>query len=752
MKKFILFFFPLFLLFTASLNAQLYNSWKWMHQSPQGNELRWVKMWNANTFYAIGAKGTFIKTTNRGVNWTFHHISGRMSGIPLQRANLLNAWFFDPNTGIVTGTYGSIFRTTNGGVTFDSVPGNPAPVNATITGIYFINNLTGYVISGQTGYRLMKSTDGGLNWNAGFGTAPPYPNPYELYAFNENKLLVLNSLGDVCISTNGGYLWNTYISGTLVNLYKVAFTDANTGFVCGDWGRCRYTTDGGYNWINMSGVLFDRNIHFFDIKYRNGAVYLTGNSNYLWRSSNYGATWDSISFIAPASVLPWSNYYYSSDFSVTGDTMITVGANGSMYQCLGPSNKITHSRNLKKGSMRCVWSSPGFGTVIAAGAASIPGTTHDQIMISSNGGVNWSLSAFSPTSIAEFYGIDMINQNTGFICGSRSAVYKTTNAGVSWDSLVIPNMPAGLTLSCIDFVDSQTGWVFSRTAVTGDSTIFKTTNGGVNWFRQKLGPNTGTSYLIYNASMIDANTGWVLNNRPRPCRTTDGGTTWDSTALGDNYLAGSLYDIEMYNALTGYCVGSNNRVYKTTNGGATPWSNVSYTSTTIITNYSVEVLSPLECAVLGTYGTVYVTTNGGSGWTNQSLLSSIDDIYGSYLTSDRKLFAVCALNSCIFMEYAFLLGINNLSSTIPDKFALKQNYPNPFNPSTVIRFQLSVAGNASLKVYDLLGREITTLVNESLQPGTYEVRFDAKELSSGIYLYTLRTDNFSETKKMVLIR
>jgi photosystem II stability/assembly factor-like uncharacterized protein len=402
--------------------------------------------------------------------------------------------------------------------------------------------------------------------------------------------------------------------------------------------------------------------------------------------------------------------------------------------------------------MRCVWSSPGFGTVIAAGAPSIPGTTHDQIMISSNGGVNWSLSAFSPTSIAEFYGIDMINQNTGFICGSRSAVYKTTNAGVSWDSLVIPNMPAGLTLSCIDFVDSQTGWVFSRTAVTGDSTIFKTTNGGVNWFRQKLGPNTGTSYLIYNASMIDANTGWVLNNRPRPCRTTDGGTTWDSTALGDNYLAGSLYDIEMYNALTGYCVGSNNRVYKTTNGGATPWSNVSYTSTTIITNYSVEVLSPLECAVLGTYGTVYVTTNGGSGWTNQSLLSSIDDIYGSYLTSDRKLFAVCALNSCIFMEYAFLLGINNLSSTIPDRFALKQNYPNPFNSMTNVKFQIVKGGLVDLKIFDLLGREITTLVNESLQPGTYEVRFDAKELSSGIYLYTLRTDNFSETKKMVLIR
>ncbi|MCX6162189.1 MAG: T9SS type A sorting domain-containing protein, partial [Ignavibacteriae bacterium] len=133
-------------------------------------------------------------------------------------------------------------------------------------------------------------------------------------------------------------------------------------------------------------------------------------------------------------------------------------------------------------------------------------------------------------------------------------------------------------------------------------------------------------------------------------------------------------------------------------------------------------------------------------------LSSIDDIYGSYLTSDRKLFAVCALNSCIFMEYAFLLGINNLSSTIPDKFALKQNYPNPFNSMTNVKFQIVKGGLVDLKIFDLLGREIITLVNESLQPGTYEVRFDAKELSSGIYLYTLRTDNFSETKKMVLIR
>ena len=183
MKKYIILF--LFTLQSSFINAQLYSDWKWLHQSPQGNDLHWVKMWDVNTIYAIGSKGTFVKTTDRGATWTVQHKAGRVSGIPIQVGDLKNAWFFNQNTGIVVGTFGSIFRTTNAGVTFDSVPGNPAPTNSVITGISFINDQTGYVISQITNYRLMKTTDGGLNWNAGYGTAPPYTNPFEIYAFNE---------------------------------------------------------------------------------------------------------------------------------------------------------------------------------------------------------------------------------------------------------------------------------------------------------------------------------------------------------------------------------------------------------------------------------------------------------------------------------------------------------------------------------------------------------------------------------------
>ncbi len=88
----------------------------------------------------------------------------------------------------------------------------------------------------------------------------------------------------------------------------------------------------------------------------------------------------------------------------------------------------------------------------------------------------------------------------------------------------------------------------------------------------------------------------------------------------------------------------------------------------------------------------------------------------------------------------------------PVNFNLEQNYPNPFNPSTVISFKLSVSSFVSLKIFDILGREISTLVNEEKQPGNYEVTFDASKLSSGIYFYTLQSGSFVETKKMILIK
>jgi len=99
-----------------------------------------------------------------------------------------------------------------------------------------------------------------------------------------------------------------------------------------------------------------------------------------------------------------------------------------------------------------------------------------------------------------------------------------------------------------------------------------------------------------------------------------------------------------------------------------------------------------------------------------------------------------------------VIGINQISSNIPNNFSLKQNYPNPFNPNTIINYQLQKFSNVSLKVYDVLGNEVSTLVNQKQNAGSYEVGFNATALSSGIYFYTLKTEGYSETKRMLLVK
>jgi len=99
-----------------------------------------------------------------------------------------------------------------------------------------------------------------------------------------------------------------------------------------------------------------------------------------------------------------------------------------------------------------------------------------------------------------------------------------------------------------------------------------------------------------------------------------------------------------------------------------------------------------------------------------------------------------------------LTDVKDQFSELPLSFILNQNYPNPFNPVTTIRFQLTESGYTTLKVYDILGKEITVLVNEYKTAGSYQVYFDAKQLSSGTYFYTLQSSGQSITKRMMLIK
>ncbi|HEY3250105.1 MAG TPA: SBBP repeat-containing protein [Ignavibacteria bacterium] len=125
---------------------------------------------------------------------------------------------------------------------------------------------------------------------------------------------------------------------------------------------------------------------------------------------------------------------------------------------------------------------------------------------------------------------------------------------------------------------------------------------------------------------------------------------------------------------------------------------------------------------------------------NVYLTGTDDENWGDYVT----------------FKFTQPIGIQSISTDIPDKCTLSQNYPNPFNPVTKIKFQVPAGAQyiepVQLIIYDILGNEIQTLINKNLQPGTYEVTFDGKNLSSGIYFYKLEVEDFNEVKKMVLLK
>ncbi len=131
--------------------------------------------------------------------------------------------------------------------------------------------------------------------------------------------------------------------------------------------------------------------------------------------------------------------------------------------------------------------------------------------------------------------------------------------------------------------------------------------------------------------------------------------------------------------------------------------------------------------------------------------------YSASFTGSSYLYAWltgCIINGVMYGDTSSVIGVSQINSHLPVGFTLSQNYPNPFNPTTKIKFAISgvSAAHTFLSVYDILGNEMAVLVNQNLIPGEYEVEWNASDIPSGIYFYKIQAGEFSETKKMVLIK
>ena len=135
-------------------------------------------------------------------------------------------------------------------------------------------------------------------------------------------------------------------------------------------------------------------------------------------------------------------------------------------------------------------------------------------------------------------------------------------------------------------------------------------------------------------------------------------------------------------------------------------------------------------------------------WYNNQWISEDDIIF--FQNPDGFITAIYSHN--INAYYSEISNADNLSNVSRSGYFLFQNYPNPFNPSTTIRYKIPISGYVNVKIFNILGKEIATLVNEYKFKGIYEVHFDASELPSGVYLYYLRVNDFAENRKMILLK
>jgi hypothetical protein len=160
----------------------------------------------------------------------------------------------------------------------------------------------------------------------------------------------------------------------------------------------------------------------------------------------------------------------------------------------------------------------------------------------------------------------------------------------------------------------------------------------------------------------------------------------------------------------------------------------------------------------GTFkGGIFLSTDNGKNWNAvNSGLTYEDASVVALATWGDYIFATINSNGGVWRRslseiFASVTSVEN-SGSVPTKFNLKQNYPNPFNPSTKIKYSVAHSSTVLLKIYDVLGKEVATLINEEKPAGSYEATFDASNLSSGIYFYKLEAGNFVETKKMILLK
>lgn len=770
----------------------------WVQQTSNTNEtLRSVAFVSTSTGIAVGTGGTILRTADGGANWT-SIVSGT--------TNFLRGVSFSTTAvAVAVGSNGTILRSTNGGLTWVS---QTSGTTSALRGVVFVDANAGWAVGGAG--IILKTTDGGTTWTT--QTSNTTNSLIGVSFVDANNGVAVGENGTILRTTNGGTTWSLQNSGTSETLWAVRFADANNGVIGGGNGLILRTTNGGSTWTVQATGTYNT---VLGISVSGTAVTAVGEYGMILRSASASTptitvSTSSISFgsvivgsssqqtftvtcpsTSPAS-LSVTNIASSNTAFTVSPTNFTLAAGGSQTVTVtfsptsggAHSATITLTHNASGGSSTVTATGTGearssgiststgrFSAGIPASAwvlMSVPYTLDNPsatVLASQLTGSNaWKMYAYVAGNYQDISSASdafQLGRGFWFKTVARSSAFNLSfGAGslVTGTSYQI-TVPTGWTLVGPPFYNNEATWSpVNTTAGSSGIRVWKYAHESNSW-QGPLNPTVERmkpfgGYAVYNqtgsAQTFTFTRGPTTIGSVREWNEGDGwyalikvGTA--SLRVGSHRLAkmdGDFYDYPSPPAPPEAAVES-----PSLDGRL--WSDIR----------SSDYSGVMKWRILVQPGAA------------NSLVS--EELFG--LPSGWKLVATGIPNAGVVelepgrqvplpqlsTSYAITLVAGRRDEveheTVPASFSLGQNYPNPFNPSTSISYQLSAPSDVTLVIYNVIGKEVATLVQTFQQPGAYEVRWDGKDaagelMPSGIYFYTLRAGQFTATKKMLFVR
>lgn len=720
---------------------------------------------NPSTGFAVNNAGSILKTTDGGLHWTiFKHY---------QRDLLLEIKFADDQNGFCISPYSFIgdkidfIYTTNGGDEWQS------------TGIGISDALTFLPLSIS---EIIKSGDQGtisrldnffglwseryripqyFNWDI----FVPYGDIRQFEKLNSGRILALgsswrafqanviqDSVAFLLYSDDNGITWDTLWCDLPKILTTISFSDNNIGWMGGAVNEIYKTTDGGVNW---QLIYFEENpditTSISKIKaISSSKVFAVTTKGKIILTTDSGFSWDTTS-IAPYSYYEsFYNIYFSTDqtgFILGPDLWITTTGGNSW-------NKIDDSIKPSFSKIQFLNTSIGYGI---GGDNYYGGSSFYRTI---DGGYSWTkLYQGNPNS--SFNGFFMMDTLNGWLT-EFNTLFKTSDGGITWSAVSVDTLLEFI--RGVEFFNSELGVLFEvRQRFNNYLLNYVTTDGGSTWQKYQMSEQPYLSSFL-KIKRTDPSHIWVVNQQG-VWLSSDTAKSWVNISTEVEGWAGAFDFLDSLNGWAAHLDGQQDKVKYTTDGGLT-WS-------TMMKPYMVQsqdlviegrnYFGRIQVTVAGLYGSIFRYEEGWShayqekSYANNWLLS-----IAVHRESNRIHKWIAGTGGTILYTNEYITDLKKEELNLQEEFRLYQNYPNPFNPTTKIKYIIPASVSpiwggergvfVTLKVYDILGKEIQVLVNEEKAPGTYEVELNAKNLPSGIYFVKFTAENFSSVKKMVLAR